>query len=72
MLTNHEFLIEVIQEIYPKVKSIEADCLQLFNKQFNPGRGPTGLTGTNELDWTVQLLRSSALLLDRIAMEHHL
>jgi len=69
MLSNHEFVIAVRDSIYPKVVEIENECLQLFNKQFSPGRGPTGVRGGNELTWTLDLLRSSVSFLERFDKE---
>lgn len=69
MLSNHEFVIAVRDSIYPKVVGVESECLQLFNKQFSPGRGPTGLPGSNEFTWTINLLKSSISFLERLAKE---
>ncbi|OGM10624.1 hypothetical protein A2Z67_00010 [Candidatus Woesebacteria bacterium RBG_13_36_22] len=69
MLSNHEFIKAIENSIYPKAAKIENECLQLFNKQFLPGRGPTGLTGRDELAWTIGLLKSSVSFLERLAKE---
>jgi len=69
MLSNHEFVVAVRDSIYPKVVELENECLQLFNKQFSPGRGPTGVSGTNEFTWTIDLLKSSISFLERLAKE---
>ena len=69
MLSNHEFVTAVRDEIYLDVVKLEKKCLELFNKQYVPGRGPTGFYGNNEVAFTIQLLLSSASLLKRIAIE---
>jgi hypothetical protein len=71
MLSSHE-LVVAVREIWPEVQEIESKCLKLFNLQFQPGRGPTGVTGENELKWTIQYLRGSANFLERIGVEHGL
>lgn len=68
MLSEHELISEV-RQLYPQVKEIEARCLDLFNKFLIPGRGPTGVAGTNELMFTIHYLRSSANLLERLGIE---
>jgi hypothetical protein len=63
MLSNHEFVIAVRDIIYPKVRHLEEDCLELFNKHFTPGRSQTGVRGCNEIDFTIAYLESAARLL---------
>lgn len=70
MLSEHEFITAVRDEIYPAVRSVENSCLKLFNRQFSPGRGPTGLIGMNDIDETIQLLGSSIAFLRRLAKDH--
>jgi len=72
MLSNHEFVVEVRDKIYPVVSKIEHEVLQMFNRQFCPGRGPTGFRGTNELDWTIDLLGSARTMLIRLGQEQGL
>ena len=72
MLSQQEFIDEILENIYPMATDIENRCLDLFNKQFSPGRGQTGLTGTNELDQTIQYLQSSICFLRRLAKEQHI
>ena len=72
MLSNHELVTAVRDELYPKIKDIENQCLNLFNKQLIPGRGPTGQVGTNELAFSICLLLSSAAMLKRVAKEQNI
>ena len=69
MLGNQEFVDTVVKELYPKAREVEGRCLELFNKQFTPGRGPTGVCGQNEADFTICYLRSAANLLERLTQE---
>ena len=70
MLGHQEFVDTVVKDIYPKTRELEGRCLELFNKHFTPGRGPTGITGNNELDFTICYLRSAATMLERLKQEH--
>lgn len=72
MLSEHNFIKTIEDDIYPKAIEIENTCLEMFNKQFSPGRGATGFRGYNELDATIQLLESSITFLTRLAKEHNL
>ena len=65
MLSEHE-LVQAVKDLYPQAQKIESQCLGLFNQKYIPGRGPSGLTGTNELDFTIGYLRSAANLLERL------
>ena len=66
MLSEHELIQAIRKDLYPQAQSIESQCLDLFNQKYAPGRGPTGLTGTNELDFTICYLHSAANLLERL------
>jgi len=66
MLSQHEFYKEIDENLFPKAQELEDECLKLFNKKFPPGRGQTGLTGSNEIDFTIGLLKSSINLLEAI------
>lgn len=66
MLSEHELVQAVRKDLYPQVQKIETQCLDLFNQKFIPGRGPTGVTGINELDFTICYLRSATSLLERL------
>ena len=72
MLSNHELVTAFRDDLYPKIKEIENQCLNLFNKQLIPGRGPTGQIGTNELAFSIGLLLSSAAMLNRVAKEQNI
>jgi len=65
MLSEHEFVL-AIREIYPKVRELESQVLDLFNKKFVPGRGMTGLSGRNEYDFTIGYLKSMIAMLEAI------
>jgi len=69
MISQHEFIIAVRDDIWPRIQKLEEDCLYLFNKAFPLGRGPTGVTGNSEIEWTIQLLNSCENLLKRLAIE---
>ena len=73
MLSNHEFC-QAVEEIYPKVVEIESQLLELFNKQYLPGRGRgiTGFRGDNELHKTIELLQSSLAFLRSIAKKQNI
>jgi hypothetical protein len=72
MLSNDEFIKSVENIFYPKATEIEQECLRLFNKQFIPSRGPTGLQGLNEIDFTIGLLQSSINFLKALAKEQNI
>jgi len=72
MLSNDEFVKSIKNNLYPKATELEAECLRLFNRQFSPGRGLTGLIGNNELDYTIHLLNSSISFLKRLAKEQNI
>jgi hypothetical protein len=72
MLSNDEFVTTVEINLYPKAREIEATCLKMFNKQFSPGRGETGLRGSNELDFTICYLQSSINFLKKLAKEQNI
>jgi hypothetical protein len=65
MLSEHELVLKV-REIYPEIQAMENEVLDLFNAEGCPGRGPTGLTGDNELACSIQYLRSTANMLETI------
>jgi hypothetical protein len=66
MLSEHELVVKVRIELYPTAKKVNDTCEALFNTSFKQAIGPTGVTGTNELAWTVHYLRSAAGMLERI------
>ena len=70
MLSNHVLCEAIDTEIYPKAKEIQKLVFDLYRKQF-AGRilGPQGLTGSNELDFTIQILNGTISLLKAIAKE---
>jgi len=70
MLSEHELIQAIRKDLYPQAQSIESQCLGLFNQKYTPGRGPTGLTGTNELDFTICYLHSAANLLERLRSDN--
>jgi len=70
MLSEHELIQAIRKDLYPQAQKIESQCLGLFNQKYTPGRGPTGLTGTNELDFTICYLRSAANLLERLRSDN--
>ena len=72
MLSEHELVTAVETKLYPQTQQIESICRALFNKQFSPGRGPLGMCGSNELDFTLQLLGSATAYLRRLANEHQI
>jgi len=72
MLSNHEFVTEVRDKLFPVIRGIEKSCLDLFNKEFCPGRGPTGVVGSNEVAWVINYLMSAAAILRRLAQEHNI
>ena len=49
-----------------KIQEIEKECLDLFNQRFIPGRGPTGISGTDEVAFSICYLRSAANMLERL------
>jgi hypothetical protein len=57
MLSDHE-LVVAVRKMYPKIQEIEKECLDLFNQRFVPGRGPTGVLGTDEVAFSICYLRS--------------
>lgn len=65
MLSDHE-LVVAVRKLYPEVQKIEGEVLSLFNQRFIPGRGPTGLSGTDEVAFTIDYLRSAANMLERL------
>ncbi len=70
MISEHEFVTAVRDRICPSVREVEDACLALYNRAFSPGVGPTGLTGSGEIDETIQRLTVSATLLQKIAKHH--
>ena len=70
MLSEHELIQAVRKDLYLQAQKIESQCLDLFNQKYTPGRGPTGLIGTNELDFTICYLRSAANLLERLRSDN--
>jgi hypothetical protein len=69
MISEHEFVVAVRDKIYPKAREIESLCLEIFNKHYSPGRGPTGLSGNGEISWTIQYLKSSIAFIERLDKE---
>lgn len=69
MLSNHIFVEAVETSIYPTARKLEEECRALFNKQFVPGMGPTGVRGSNELAFTIGYLEASIAILKRLAKE---
>ncbi len=69
MLSEHDLIRKVCDDLYPKADSLDEDCRALFNKHVQPGAGPTGLLGDNELAFTIQHLRSAAAFLERIGRD---
>lgn len=72
MLSSHEFITVVRDDIYPRAQRIEQDCLNLFNRHTIPGRGPTGVSGSNELDFTIAYLESATTFLRVLGREFKL
>jgi len=66
MLSKEEFYKAVADNLYPKAREIENELLELFNKKYILGRGETGLTGSDEIDFTIGLLQSSINFLKKL------
>jgi len=68
MLSEHEFVVAIRDRIYPKIVEIERECIQLYNKKYYPGIGPTGFSCSciNEYDYSIQLLESIMSLLQKL------
>jgi hypothetical protein len=67
MISEHEFVLKIRDDLYPRIKQVERDALTMFNQCFPKAEwkaGETGLTGDTEVEWSIQLLQSSARFLD--------
>ena len=64
MLSEHELVVAIRESIYPKIKELDKECLNLYNKKYPMGRGLTGVTGYDELDWSISLLNSCVSFLE--------
>jgi hypothetical protein len=69
MLSEHEFIVAVRDKIFPNAVEIERLCVELFNKKYQPGIGRSGFAGTNEYDWTIQMLKTSINILQKLYNE---
>jgi hypothetical protein len=73
MLSNHTLCETVENNLYPRAKQIQQLVVDLYHKQFATSfPGPQGMTGSNELDYTIQLLDGAINLLLDIAREQHI
>lgn len=73
MISNHEFVVAVRDDIYPQVRELEEKLLKLFVSHVGL-RGPTAMPGdaNNEVAYTIRYLNSSIAFLKRLAKEHNI
>ena len=71
MLSEHEFVCAIRDDVYPLAKKLEEVSLALFLRQYPGSRGPTGMTGLNELGWSVSLIKSSLSFIKRLSDDFH-
>jgi len=67
VISQHEFVTKVRDDLRPRIEAIEEEVRELFNQHCPPGRGIPGFSG-GELE-EVQLLNGTAGMLKRMASD---
>lgn len=71
MLSEHVVCETVDKVLYPKAKEL-ADLVHDLHRKLEPLSGPQGMTGSNELDFAIQLLDGAITKLVAIARYHQI
>ena len=64
MLSEHEFVTEVRDKLYPRIRQLESDINDLYNRHYTCG--PTGVYGHTEVQWSIDLLEAAKCMLMRL------
>ena len=72
MLSEHELVCAVRDEIYPVTEKLMDKCLELNKKSYPHSQDPVNVCGNNELNWTLQKLFASINILRKLAKDHRI